>query len=208
MKCACGCGQFAKRGNRFLHGHSGRVPFGRGVTHSDKPARVFSDLDVGKEIGSIFPVGVHKKCYDTFLSPAEAIAWWIKNRKTYMGEAQREYISDGSIRPGSRANIFWELEFAVPYPSAEQAILLIEAHDLWWPGERDKVIAEGKTISIVSRCRMHAFGHPVDFPKPHEAVVRIIDGKLKKGIHPNCEAYNLTYAERETQKKLKNLNRR
>jgi len=70
------------------------------------------------------------------------------------------------------------------------------------------VIAEGKTISIVSRCRMHAFGHPVDFPKPHEAVVRIIDGKLKKGIHPNCEAYNLTYAERETQKKLKNLNRR
>jgi hypothetical protein len=167
---------------------------------------VFSDLDIGKEIGSIFPVGVYKKPYDTFSSPAEAISWWVKNRRAYMAEAHREYVSEGSIRPGTRGNIFWELEFAIPYPSAEEEILLIESHDLFWPGERDKMIVEGKTIPIVSKkCHMHTFGYPLDFPKPHEAVVRFVDGRLKKGIHPGCAAYNLIFTERENVKRNKNL---
>jgi len=208
--CKCGClKRVLHEGQRYLHGHHRRLAGVKGYTHSNEPAKQFVDLDIGKNIGSLFPVGVHKKPYDVFESQAEAILWWVKNRRSFMGEAMRGYIGDGSICPGSRANIFWELEFAVPYPSAEQEILLIEVHDLWWPGEREKVIGEGRVIPNIAKCHMHAFGYPVDFPKPTEAVVRIIDGRLKRGLHPSCEACNLIYAEREDAKRnrnLKNLN--
>jgi hypothetical protein len=153
-------------------------------------------FDGGKEIGSISSLRSDTKPYDTFSSQQEALDWWFKNRKSYMREEGVDHD-----HPAMRPNIFWELEFGVSYPEDEECISLIESHDLWYPGERDLIIAEGKKIPKISKCRMHAFGYPIYFHEKQYAVVKFIDGELMRGIHPNCKACNLIYAKGKKAKK-------
>ena len=169
------CKSCAPRGPR-------RLPGNLAESHSSKPGRKFIIFDAGKEIGSI----TQDKPYDTFSSQEEALKWWSKNRVSYMKSTYQAYLKNECRRPGSRPNIFWELELGLPYPSDEDELLLLESHNLWYPGERDLVLAKKGKISetkshhcFYKKGEKYFFHHPCGYPIkwPGESAISLVDGK-------------------------------
>lgn len=139
---------------------------------------VFED---GLLLGSIFD---KPKPYGSlngvqFDSIEDAVNWWAKNRKGFIQD-----MNERPSNPGTRPNIFWELEFGMSYPEEEDEIKCLDKHALWLPGEREKLIEWGyksppnplETIPGLKPCTYHIHGYPVVFPK--EPVIKIEDGKL------------------------------
>ena len=200
-QCECGCGRFAKVGNRFIHGHSSRVPFGRGVTHSNLPGRVYSNLDLGKDIGTI----VQKNPYDTFISKEDAVSWWQAKKTFFMDGVLKEYASSDRWA-GDRPSIFWELEFGMFFRlTLEDQFFLLLSHSLFYPGEKEKAAGDlyeaGYTTIPESKfksCLIHPCGNPIQWPE--EGAVRLHGGRLQRA---DCISSKMIY-----QKKLESKNSR
>jgi len=161
-------------------------------------AHKWVDFNAGKECGSIVPSRLHTS-YDNFSSQELALAWWGANRVQYMREYHERYLREGEIRPGRRPNMFFECEFGLSYPSDVAQVAIIESHSLWWPGERDRLLAasQGKEIPVVPRCKFHVNGYPPNFSRPDQMVLALVDGRLQRGIFPECEVVNDLYKHEE-----------
>ena len=128
------------------------------------------------------------RCYDDFVFPPPPSLMYSppsceEHREEYMEKAHLAFVEGGLKLPGLRPPLLWSLEYGIVRPSPEDQVLLIEAHSLWWPKEREALTAE---IPSVAPCHLHTWGYPVDFPSEEEAIVKLIDGVLD--IHPSCEA--------------------
>ncbi len=138
-----------------------------------------------------------------FKSPEESIAWWLKNADRYCTEQHAAYLQDlavtsGHGHPGRRSNYFFEMCFAVKFPSHEDEVLLIESHSLWYPGERQHIIKQGVTIPVINPCPRHAHGWPIEFGS--SAMLKMIDGKITMLGFDDCASV-MTIWKRERSKK-------
>jgi hypothetical protein len=86
--------------------------------------------------GSMWQEPPRGKPYDIFKDQQEAWEWWQVNKEKFMKEQE-------GLPAGHRPNIFWELEFGISYPENEIQHLLLANHNLWRPGEREKLLEEG-----------------------------------------------------------------
>lgn len=132
-----------------------------------------------------------------FESPEAAIRWWLDNADKYCNELYESYLDDlqrtsGHGHPGHRTNYFHEMMFAVQFPNDEEELLLLEAHSLWYPLERQHYVEECKllnkvaTIPAVKPCLQHANRWPIDFGDT--SMLHVINGKITPHGFDACEA--------------------
>ena len=126
-----------------------------------------------------------------FPGPDEAIDWWLANAVKYCDEQYAEYQADNGAHPGRRSNLFWELSYAISFPCVPDQLLLLEAHDLWYPGEREKLISQGVEIPEVKHCDRHDHGFPIEFAV--SPMLWIIDGQITRLGFDECEAVKMIW---------------
>lgn len=131
--------------------------------------KTFVLFDACLDTGSIWQ---DKPYSGKFRTPQEALMWWTDHRKKFI----KGRIKDAG-NPGTRPNIFWELEFGIDYPTDEESLLLLESHSLWYPGEKEKLIADGVKIpeTEFTGCLIHPCGYPIRWSK--EPAIKIEDGE-------------------------------
>lgn len=145
----------------------------------DRTPQQWKVFESGLFLGSISDT---PKPYEgRFESIEVAVNWWKINRKAFIQD-----MNESPTNPGTRPNIFWELEFGMTHPEEDEAIRCLDKHALWLPGERKKLIEWGdtlpanllETIPGLKPCTYHVHGYPVIFTK--EPGVRFKDGEWQQ----------------------------